>query len=87
MYSTEKGEDVTDLFIESLALQRIQLIARVGAMDVCNGDDKETALVWINELAHELLEQLGNDGHRGIVPTRQLSPNLAQQHLTANYQR
>lgn len=49
---------MSDLLIESLTLQRIKLIARIGAMDVCNGDDKTLALVWINEMNDQLLQQL-----------------------------
>lgn len=56
---------MSDLFTESLALQRIQLIARVVSMDVCSGDDKELALVWISELTAQLLEQL--DREKAVV--------------------
>ena len=59
-----KGVVVSDLFTESLALQRIQLIARVVLMDVCSGDDKELALVWISELTAQLLEQVNNKDER-----------------------
>lgn len=66
MYTVLKGKRVvvSDLFTESLALQRIQLIARVVLMDVCSGDDKELALVWISELTAQLLEQVNNKDER-----------------------
>ncbi|MGB2539329.1 hypothetical protein [Hafnia paralvei] len=51
---------MSDLLTQSLALQRIQLIARVVSMDVCSGDDKELALVWINELTTQLIDKLDN---------------------------
>ncbi|MGL5005786.1 MAG: hypothetical protein ACRC53_00120 [Plesiomonas sp.] len=77
---------MTDLFIESLALQRIQLITRVVSMDVCNGDDKTLALVWISELTDQLLEQLGNDKKQVVATTCQFSYGPTQQNITANYQ-
>lgn len=52
---------MSDLFTESLALQRIQLIARVVLMDVCSGDDKELALALIYEVAVQALNSNEND--------------------------
>lgn len=49
---------MSDLFTESLALQRIQLITRAVLMDVCSGEDKELALVWINELVTQVINSV-----------------------------
>lgn len=53
---------MTDLFTESLALQRIDLFARMVAHVVdsggCSNDDMEMALIWIAELTKNLTKQL-----------------------------
>ena len=53
---------MTDLFTESLALQRIDLFARLVAHVVdsgdCTHDDMEVALIWMAELTKDLTHQL-----------------------------
>ncbi len=44
--------------MESLALQRIDLIARMVIANQCNGDDKELAMVWIAEMTTQLIVKL-----------------------------
>lgn len=44
--------------MESLALQRIGLIARMVTANQCNGDDKELAMVWIAEMTTQLIVKL-----------------------------
>lgn len=54
----KKGGSVSDLLMESLALQRIDLIARMVTANQCNGDDKELAMVWIAEMTTQLIVKL-----------------------------
>nr|WP_304187654.1 hypothetical protein [Hafnia alvei] len=49
---------MSDLLMESLALQRIDLIARMVIANQCNGDDKELAMVWIAEMTTQLIVKL-----------------------------
>ena len=41
---------VRDFFFESLAIQRIELVARLVANGRCSSDDRELALSWISEM-------------------------------------
>lgn len=43
-----------DFFFESLAIQRIELVARLVANGRCNSDDRELALSWISEMTTTL---------------------------------
>jgi hypothetical protein len=45
---------VTDFFFESLAIQRIELVARLVANGRCSSDDRELALSWISEMTTTL---------------------------------
>ena len=56
--ANKKGGSVSDLLMESLALQRIDLIARMVIANQCNGDDKELAMVWIAEMTTQLIVKL-----------------------------
>ncbi len=49
-----------DFFYEQLAMQRIELVARlvVNSSGHCNESDKELALNWIAELTTELVDDL-----------------------------
>jgi len=53
---------VNDLFMESLALQRIELIARLVASSDCSDDDKEVAISWLSELTSDLVTRLNEYG-------------------------
>lgn len=46
---------MNDLFMESLALQRIELMARLVASSDCSDDDKEVAISWLSELTSDLV--------------------------------
>ncbi|AVD62424.1 hypothetical protein D9B83_14035 [Serratia marcescens] len=43
-----------DFFFESLAIQRIELVARLVANGRCSSDDRELALSWISEMTTTL---------------------------------
>lgn len=45
---------MSDFFFESLALQRIELVARLVANGRCSSDDRELALSWISEMTTTL---------------------------------
>ena len=49
---------MNDLFMESLALQRIELMARLVASSDCSDDDKEVAISWLSELRSHLVTRL-----------------------------
>lgn len=49
---------MNDLFMESLALQRIELMARLVASSDCSDDDKEVAISWLSELTSDLVTRL-----------------------------
>jgi len=53
---------VNDLFMESLALQRIELMARLVASSDCSDDDKEVAISWLSELTSDLVSRLNDYG-------------------------
>lgn len=58
---------VTDLFFESLALQRIDLVARLVTDGRCSVDDQELALEWISELTSSLLCTLDTNSNSGMM--------------------
>lgn len=43
-----------DFFFESLAIQRIELVARLVANGRCSSGDRELALSWISEMTTTL---------------------------------
>nr|WP_279116897.1 hypothetical protein [Enterobacter soli] len=51
---------MNDLFMESLALQRIELMARLVASSDCSDDDKEVAISWLSELTSDLVTRLND---------------------------
>ena len=53
---------MNDLFVESLALQRIELMARLVASSDCSDDDKEVAISWLSELTSDLVTRLNEYG-------------------------
>ena len=53
---------MNDLFMESLALQRIELMARLVASSDCSDDDKEVAISWLSELTSDLVTRLTEYG-------------------------
>ncbi|GKW23473.1 hypothetical protein PEC311524_10670 [Pectobacterium carotovorum subsp. carotovorum] len=53
-----------DFLFESLALQRIDLVARLVADSECGDADRELAISWIAELTASLLCSLHNEGKR-----------------------
>ena len=55
---------MNDLFMESLALQRIELMARLVASSDCSDDDKEVASSWLSELTSDLVTRLNEYGVR-----------------------
>ena len=52
------------MFMESLALQRIELMARLVASADCSDDDKEVAISWLSELTSDLVTKLNEYGVR-----------------------
>lgn len=55
---------MNDLFMESLTLQRIELMARLVASSDCSDDDKEVAISWLSELTSDLVTRLNEYGVR-----------------------
>ena len=53
---------MNDLFMESLALQRIELMARLVASSDCSDDDKEVAISLLSELTSDLVTRLNEYG-------------------------
>ena len=53
---------MNDLFMESLALQRIELMARLVASSDYSDDDKEVAISWLSELTSDLVTSLNEHG-------------------------
>ena len=53
---------MNDLFVESLALQRIELMARLVASSDCSDDDKEVAISWLSELTSDLVTRMNDYG-------------------------
>ena len=60
---------MNDLFMESLALQRIELMARLVASSDCSDDDKEVAISWLSELTSDLVTRLIADWVRQVECT------------------
>lgn len=58
------GGVVNDLFMESLVLQRIELMAQLVASSDCSDDDKEVAISWLSELTSDLVTRLNEYGVR-----------------------
>ncbi|CQH24976.1 MULTISPECIES: hypothetical protein [Yersinia] len=52
------GGNVTDLLLESLALQRIDLVARLVAAGGSTDGDRALAIAWIAELTMDLVVKL-----------------------------
>lgn len=50
------------MFMESLALQRIELMARLVASSDCSDDDKEVAISWLSELTSDLVTRMNDYG-------------------------
>lgn len=53
---------MNDLFMESLALQRIELMARLVASSDCSDDDKEVAISWLSELTSDPVTRMNDYG-------------------------
>lgn len=53
---------MNDLFMESIALQRIELMARLVASSDCSDDDKEVAISWLSELTSDLVTRMNDYG-------------------------
>lgn len=53
---------MNNLFMGSLALQRIELMARLVAGSDCSDDDKEVVISWLSELTSELVTRLNEYG-------------------------
>ncbi|VTQ57154.1 Uncharacterised protein [Campylobacter jejuni] len=47
-----------DLFFETIAVQRMEMMSRLVSIGICNHEDKAIALDWLAELNAELLENL-----------------------------
>lgn len=54
-------DTVQDLFFETIAFQRIALVAKLVATGECSGEEKDLALAWLSELTTELEKKL--DGY------------------------
>lgn len=53
---------MNDLFMKSIALQRIELMARLVASSDCSDDDREVAISWLSELTSDLVIRLNEYG-------------------------
>lgn len=51
-------DTVQDLFFETVAFQRIALVAKLMATADCSEDEKDVALAWLGEMAQELGRKL-----------------------------
>jgi hypothetical protein len=49
---------VQDLFLETVAFQRIALVAKLMATADCSEDEKDVALAWLGEMTQELGRKL-----------------------------
>ena len=47
-----------DLFFETIAVQRMEMMSRLVSVGACNQEDKAIALDWLAELNAELLKNL-----------------------------
>ncbi|EBC7384228.1 hypothetical protein KK526_004345, partial [Salmonella enterica] len=59
---------VQDLFLETIALQRIALFTRLIANSKCTGCEKDIALAWLSELTSDLESKL--DEYEGKSPQK-----------------
>lgn len=55
---------MNDLYMESLELLRIELMARLVASSDCSNDDKKVAVSWLSELTSDLVTRLNKYGVR-----------------------
>ena len=53
---------MNDLFMKSLALLRIELMARLVASSDCSDDDKKVAVSWLSELTSDLVPRMNEYG-------------------------
>ncbi|KHT36607.1 hypothetical protein RC99_03505 [Pectobacterium carotovorum subsp. carotovorum] len=53
-----------DFLFESLALQRIDLVARLVADSECGDSDRELAINWIAELTRDLVSKVDEYGKK-----------------------
>ncbi|GKW31370.1 hypothetical protein PEC730217_01500 [Pectobacterium carotovorum subsp. carotovorum] len=53
-----------DFLFESLALQRIELMARLVADSECGDADRELAINWIAELTRDLVSKVDEYGRK-----------------------
>ena len=53
---------MNDLYMESLELLRIELMARLVASSDCSNDDKKVAVSWLSELTSDLVTRLNEYG-------------------------
>lgn len=51
-------DTVQDLFFETVAFQRIALVAKLMATADCSEDEKDVALAWLGEMTQELGRKL-----------------------------
>ncbi|HBW8381243.1 hypothetical protein CD006_03375 [Enterobacter sp. 10-1] len=47
-----------DLFVETIALQRIALFTKLVARGNCSVDEKDVAIAWLGELTEDLSRKL-----------------------------
>lgn len=57
----QRGGDVQDLLIETIALKRIALISKLVTTGACSIEEKDVAAFWVDELVTELLEHFKKD--------------------------
>lgn len=48
-----------DLLFETIAAQRIGLLAKLAALSDCSGDEKDVIFSWLMELSADLEKKLG----------------------------
>lgn len=53
-----------DFLLESLALQRIELVSRLVADSGCDDADRELAINWIAELTRDLVSKVDEYGRK-----------------------
>lgn len=52
------GGVVQDLLFETIAAQRIGLLAKLAALSDCSGDEKDVIFCWLMELSADLEKKL-----------------------------
>jgi len=57
-----------DFHMESVRLERIDLIARTLVNDLYSDEDKEVAIVWIAELCTGIVEEVRKQKEEGKSP-------------------